>query len=83
MATIRELRLQRGWSQNDLAVRVGVHPQAVYHWERGSRTPQVPQMRKLGELFGLCSDVIELVTPATGGPEAGEPASKDGERVRP
>lgn len=60
MQTIRELRQERGWTQYELAVKVGVHPQAVYLWESGRRTPQVPQLRKLGRLFGMCSDEIEL-----------------------
>ena len=60
MQTIRELRRARGWTQFELALRVGVQPQAVYLWETGRRTPQVAQLRKLGELFGLCSDEIDL-----------------------
>ena len=65
MKTIRELRQDRGWTQFELALKVGVRPQAVYLWEHGRRTPQVPQLRKLGQLFGLCSDEIVLVeTPA-------------------
>ena len=64
MKTIRELRQERGWTQFDLALKVGVRPQAVYLWEHGRRTPQVPQLRKLGELFGLCSDEIVLIEAA-------------------
>lgn len=60
MKTIRQLRQEQGWTQYELAVKVGVHPQAVYLWESGRRTPQVPQLRKLGQLFGMCSDDIEL-----------------------
>src|SRR5688500_13524127 len=60
MKTIRELRQARGWTQFELALKVGVQPQAVYLWESGRRTPQVPQVRKLGAVFGLCSDEIEL-----------------------
>jgi DNA-binding XRE family transcriptional regulator len=62
MKTIRELRRQRGWTQFDLALAVGVQPQTVYLWESGRRQPQVSQMRKLGEVFGLCSDEIELAS---------------------
>jgi DNA-binding XRE family transcriptional regulator len=61
MKTIRALRREQGWTQYELALRVGVHPQAVYLWESGRRTPQVPQMRKLGQAFGMCSDEIALV----------------------
>lgn len=60
MKTIRELRQEHGWTQYELAMKVGVHPQAVYLWESGRRTPHVPQLRKLGGLFGMCSDDIEL-----------------------
>lgn len=72
MKTIRALRQERGWTQYELALKVGVHPQAVYLWESGRRTPQVTQMRKLGQIFGLCSDEIELghgdVPESGGGP---------------
>lgn len=64
MTTIRERRLERGWTQFELALEVGVHPQAVYLWESGRRTPQVPQLRALGVLFGVCSDEIALVATA-------------------
>ena len=60
MKTIRALRRERGWTQFELALKVGVQPQAVYFWESGRRTPQVPQLRKLGQVFGMCSDEIEL-----------------------
>ena len=64
MKTIRELRHERGLSQSQLALRIGVHPQAVYLWESGRRMPQVPQVRKLGQVFELCSDEITLIDPA-------------------
>jgi DNA-binding XRE family transcriptional regulator len=87
--TIRELRLERSWTQYELALRVGVHPQAVYLWESGRRTPQVPQLRKLGKIFGLCSDEIDLPTikasrgsepgPEADGPSPEHPAHRDAE----
>jgi DNA-binding XRE family transcriptional regulator len=58
--SIRSLRLERGWTQFELAVRVDVQPQTIYLWESGRRTPQVPQMRKLGQIFGICSDEIDI-----------------------
>jgi DNA-binding XRE family transcriptional regulator len=60
MKTIRELRRERGWTQFELALAVGVQPQTVYLWESGRRMPQVPQVRRLGEIFGICSDEIAL-----------------------
>ena len=60
MTTIRALRQARGWTQFELALKVGVQPQTVYLWESGRRTPQVAQMRQLGVVFGRCSDEIDL-----------------------
>ena len=84
MKTIRELRRERGWTQFELALAVGVQPQTIYLWESGRRLPQVPQVRKLGQLFGLCSDDIDLEPlvnrryttrrQARAGRRAGEPA---------
>jgi transcriptional regulator with XRE-family HTH domain len=60
MRTIRALRRERGWTQYELAIKVGVQPQAVYFWESGRRTPQVAQIRKLGQVFEISSDEILL-----------------------
>ena len=67
MKSVRDLRQSRGWTQFELALKVGVQPQTVYLWESGRRIPQVPQLRRLGALFALCSDEIDL-----------EPARADG-----
>jgi DNA-binding XRE family transcriptional regulator len=61
LKTIRALRRERGLTQFELALMVGVQPQAIYLWETGRRTPQVPQLRKLGKIFEMCSDEIVLV----------------------
>jgi DNA-binding XRE family transcriptional regulator len=73
--TIRALRHERRWTQFELALNVGVQPQAVYLWESGRRTPQVLQLRKLGELFGICSDEIELVALRSGDNEHDRPSA--------
>ena len=57
---IRGLRQARGWTQFALALKVGVYPPAVSFWETGRRTPQVAHLRTLGQVFGLCSDAIDL-----------------------
>ena len=61
MTTIRQLREEQGWSQFDLALKVGVRPETVYQWETGRAMPKVLQLRKLAEIFGLSSDAITLV----------------------
>ena len=63
MSTIDVLRRERGWTQFELALAVGVQPQTVYLWESGRRQPKVSQMRKLGKVFDRCSDDIDLTQP--------------------
>jgi transcriptional regulator with XRE-family HTH domain len=67
MPTIREMREQRGWTQAQLANMVGVHQRAVYFWESGKRMPQVPQLRRLSEVFGVSMEAVDLLeSPVTG-----------------
>ncbi len=69
MATIRELRTQKGWSQHDLAIRIEVTAHTVYTWERGLRMPQVPQLRKLADVFEVPMESIDLMERQPSGDE--------------
>jgi DNA-binding XRE family transcriptional regulator len=66
MKTIRALRTERSWTQFELALKIGVQPQTIYLWESGRRTPLVPQLRRLGQIFAMCSDEIDLVPGSAG-----------------
>ena len=47
------LRAERGWSQGDLAERLGVSRQTVNALERGKYDPSLPLAFKIAELFAL------------------------------
>jgi transcriptional regulator with XRE-family HTH domain len=49
---LREERKKRGWSQADLASKIGSAPDTVSRWERGSTYPSADYLRGLLELFG-------------------------------
>ena len=66
MQTIEELRRARGWTQLELANRLGVTPSTIYNWERGRYEPRVSQLRDLARLFGVRMDEIGLVEPGAG-----------------
>jgi DNA-binding XRE family transcriptional regulator len=86
MKSIRDLRQDRGWTQYELALKVGVQAQAVYFWESGKRTPKVVQMRKLGEVFGICSDSIALdsiTDPIDASPRTATDTIEDNARISP
>jgi transcriptional regulator with XRE-family HTH domain len=58
--TIREMREEHGWSQFELAARIGVTPSAVYNWERGKNEPRLSQMRALSRAFDVSMDDIAM-----------------------
>jgi putative transcriptional regulator len=60
MKTIRELREARGWSQLELANRLGVTPSTVYNWERGRSEPTASTLRRIARVFEVSMDDIAL-----------------------
>lgn len=63
MRTIRELRDAHGWTQLELAIKLGVTPVTVYNWERGQHMPTAPQLRALACVLGVSMDVINFEGP--------------------
>lgn len=57
-ATVRQLREARGWSQSDLASRLGVTGGAVHQWEIGAVGAREANVVQLEELFGLASGTL-------------------------
>ncbi len=66
MKTIRQLREERGWTQLELANRLGVTPSTIYNWERGRFEPRASQLRQLAQVLGVKMDDIELVVAESG-----------------
>jgi len=55
---IIKLRKQKGWSQEDLALQMGVSRQSVSKWESMSSLPDLDKIIKLGNLFGVSTDYL-------------------------
>lgn len=53
---IVELRRRSGFSQEQLADRLGVTRQSVSKWEGGSATPELSKLIALSDLFGVTVD---------------------------
>ncbi len=51
--TLRKLRTTAGFSQDDLAKRVGVTQATVSRWEDGTMTPKTDKLRSLAKALGV------------------------------
>ena len=61
---LREMRAQRGWSQGDLAERLGVSRQTVNAIETEKYDPSLPLAFKLARLFRV--GIEEMFEPGSG-----------------
>lgn len=55
---ILKMRKARGWSQEELAERVGVSRQAVSRWEADSAKPDADRIIAICDLFGVSADYL-------------------------
>src|ERR1700674_3578826 len=58
---LRSERELRGWSQADLAEKVGTTQKIVSRWERGENAPGPYYRQKLCKLFGKNADELGLL----------------------
>ena len=55
---LKVLRAERGWSQLDLAERLGVSRQSVNAIETGKYDPSLPLAFRIADLFALSIEAI-------------------------
>jgi transcriptional regulator with XRE-family HTH domain len=55
---LRKLRKEKGFSQEELADRIGISRQAVSKWESGQSNPDTNNLIILSELYGISLDVL-------------------------
>ena len=55
---IRKLRLERNWSQVDLAKRLNVTKQSVSNWENDNIQPSIDMLMKLAGVFSVSADYL-------------------------
>ena len=50
---IAQARLNKGWTQKQLAEAVGASQQQINAWETGIRKPKLESLMKLGKALGI------------------------------
>ena len=53
MPTLRELRIERLWTQRQLAARAGVSHGTIVSAETGQRLPRLLTMRRIADALGI------------------------------
>jgi transcriptional regulator with XRE-family HTH domain len=55
---IRQARHLRGWTQHELALAIGQHPNSISRWERGPVRPSVDVVAKISRATGVSADFL-------------------------
>src|SRR6266699_5995531 len=87
---LRQERLLRGWTQQQVAAHVGTDDYTVGRWERGRAIPSPYFRQQLCELFGKDTEALglltqrqwgrEQLTAASSGPEPGGQQASSSQR---
>lgn len=55
---IRELRVEKGYTQSQLAKAIGVTQGAIYFWEKSINEPTAGYVIRLATFFGISTDEL-------------------------
>ena len=55
---IIDLRKKNGWSQEELAEKLGVSRQSVSKWESAMSTPDMGRIVEMSNIFGVSTDYL-------------------------
>ena len=60
------LRKKQGWSQEELAEKLGVSRQSVSKWESASASPDISKLVEIADIFEVSTDYLlkDTDTPA-------------------
>lgn len=55
---IRAIRAKKGLTQVEFAIRLGMSPQQVYHYEKGTHLPRLPVVARMAKVLGISMDAL-------------------------
>ena len=55
---IKQLRIERGLSQVDLAEKLGVSKQSISNWENDNIQPSIEMLLKISRIFSVSTDYL-------------------------
>ena len=54
----RELRIEKGFSQEQIGKMLSMSKMAISHWERGNSEPSIEQLKTLAVFFEVSVDYL-------------------------
>jgi len=60
---IRKLRKSKGWTQTELAKRLGTSQKVITSYETGSKKPPLKRIPTIADVFGITVDELISSTP--------------------
>lgn len=61
---INELRISFGWTQVQLAQKLGVTKQTISNWENDNIQPSIDMLIKISKIFNVTTDYLLGLTPS-------------------
>ncbi len=58
MTAIYKYRKEKGWTQRELAERLGVKPSTITQYETGVRKPDIVTLKKLANILDCTTDQL-------------------------
>ena len=55
---LKELRIEHGLTQKELALQLGITQDSISLWEKGKRTPDTQYIIKMAEIFNVSTDYL-------------------------
>ena len=55
---IKQLRMERGWNQVELAEKLNISKQSVSNWENDNIQPSIEMLLKIAHLFSVSTDYL-------------------------
>ena len=59
--TLKAIRTNLSLKQNEAAVLLGIEPRTLSSWENGKTFPNVPQIKKIEEVYGVPYEDIKFL----------------------
>jgi putative transcriptional regulator len=77
---VKDLRIARGWTQDQLAKAAGVSRQSINSIERERYIPSLPLALTFAEIFGCSTNEIFSLNKPSGGPDYDSSNARENER---